>query len=225
MMCLAALPPQFAHVKYDYFDGLVVVWLIIGLFLGRRRGMSQELLRTIQWVAIVIVAGLFYRQGSMLVHEYCQFGLLWSNIFAYVLIAFGVHMIYMWIKHLVGEKLSGTDFFGRWEFYLGMLAGVVRFACMIVALCSLMNARIISKAEMAQTEKMQAASFSDIRFPTYGSIQQAVLFNSFTGGLIESNLQSVLIGPVAPVQGKKGPSLANQKNQTIDEILDGGKKK
>jgi uncharacterized membrane protein required for colicin V production len=223
-MCLAALPTQFIKVKADYFDAIVAVWLIIGLFRGRKRGMSQELLPTVQWVAIVIVAGLLYRPLAVLVHEYCQFGQLWSNIAAYVLILFGVHLIYMALKSAIGEKLSGTDLFGSWEYYLGMVAGVVRFACMILVLMALMNAHIVSSAEKARIEKLQADSFSDIRFPTYGSVQQAVLFDSFSGGLVESNLQPVLIYSTAAPVSKKKESLARQKNELIDEVLEGGKK-
>ncbi|MGA2175844.1 MAG: CvpA family protein [Verrucomicrobiota bacterium] len=223
-MCLAALPPQLARVKFDYFDIIVVVWLIIGLLRGRKRGMSQELLPVLQWVAIVVVAGMYYRPVSVQVRQYCQFDLLWSNIFAYILIGFGVHLVYLFLKHLFGEKLSGTDLFGRWEYYLGMVAGTVRFACMMLVVIALMHARIISKAEMAQTEKMQATNFSDIRFPTYGSIQQSVLFESFTGSLIESNLQSILIYPITPAQAQKRETLAHQKEQLLNEVMGGGKK-
>ena len=113
---------------------------------------------------------------------------LWCNIFAYLLIGFGVHLVYLWIKHLIHQKLIGSDMFGRAEYYFGMIAGVVRFACMLIMVCALMNARIITKAERAKTEKVQSDAYSDIRFPTYGSIQQAVLFESFTGTLIETNL-------------------------------------
>jgi uncharacterized membrane protein required for colicin V production len=224
MMSLAAWVPQLNRLRYDYFDGIFAVWLILGLFWGRKRGMSQELLPTLQWLAIVVVAGIFYRPFSLLVHQYAEFQVLWSNIFAYILIGFGVHLVYLVIKHLVGEKLTGTDFFGRGEYYLGMMAGMVRCGCILVALMALANARFITKAERAHTEKVQSDNFSDIRFPTFGSIQQSMLFDSFTGGLVESNLQAVLIYPVT-TSGKPENAVTHKQRQEqlMNDIL-GGKK-
>jgi uncharacterized membrane protein required for colicin V production len=219
MTCVVTLPAWLAHLKYNYFDGFVIVWLIIGLFWGRRKGMSQELLPTLQWIGIVVVAGLFYRSLSDWVRQHAGFEVLWSNIFAYLLIAFGVHLIYLCCKHLFNEKLVGTDLFGRAEYYLGMLSGMVRCACMLVAALALMNSRIITKAERAQTEKMQSENFSDIRFPTYGSVQQAILFDSLTGSLVETNLQAILIYPAPPGKPKNVMTRAKQQEQDIDMIL------
>jgi len=224
-MQMAAFLPGLNRLNVNYVDLLVAVWLIIGLMYGRKRGMTQELLPTIQWIAIVVVAGLFYRQLSLLIHQYARFEPLWSNIFAYLLIAFGIHLVYLWIKHLIHQKLIGSDMFGRAEYYFGMIAGVVRFACMLIMVCALMNARIITKAERAKTEKAQADAYSDIRFPTYGSIQQSVLFESFTGTLIETNLNLVLIASVVPkAPAPKVETLKQQQERLVNEILSGGKK-
>ena len=67
MICAVALSAWLTRLKYDYFDAFVVVWLIIGLLWGRKRGMSQELLPTLQWIGIVVIAGIFYRSLSPLV--------------------------------------------------------------------------------------------------------------------------------------------------------------
>src|SRR6202012_4952568 len=115
---------------------------------------------------------------SQIIKQYAQFEPLWSNIVAYVFIGFGVHLVYLWTKHLIQQKLVGSDLFGRAEYYFGMVAGMIAFACMLIVACALMNSRIYTKAELASTEKAQSDAFSDIRFPTFGSIQQEVLFQS-----------------------------------------------
>jgi uncharacterized membrane protein required for colicin V production len=219
MTSVITLPSWLTHLKYDYFDGFVLVWLIIGLFWGRKRGMSQELLPTLQWIAIVVVAGLFYRSLSVFVRQYAGFEVLWSNIFAYLLIAFAVHLVYLFCKHVFNQKLVGSDLFGRSEYYFGMVSGMVRCACMLLAALALMNARIITKAERAQTEKMQSENFSDIRFPTYGSVQQAVLFDSLTGNLVEADLQAILVYPAAPSQPKNVITRAKQQEHDMDAIF------
>jgi uncharacterized membrane protein required for colicin V production len=223
-MQMAALLPALSRLNVNYVDLIVVVWLIIGLLYGRKRGMTQELLPTIQWVAIVVVAGFFYPPLALIIRQYARFEPLWANIFAYVSIAFAIHLVYLWLKHLINQKLIGTDMFGRMEYYLGMIAGVIRFGCMVIMACALMNSRIITKAELAKTEKLQSDAFSDIRFPTYGSIQQAVLFESCTGNLIETNLSSVLIATALPKPAGKSVSLKQQQEQLINDILDPKKK-
>jgi uncharacterized membrane protein required for colicin V production len=215
---MAALP-AFSGISYGYFDGVVVVWLLIGLFRGRKRGMTQELLPTLQWLAIVILAGLFYLPFSAAIFQNTSgaFNHLWSNVTAYVLIAFGINLFFIWIKQAIGEKLTGSDSFGRNEYYLGMVAGLLRFACMIVVLCALMHSRVYTQAELAETEKMQKKSFEDIRFPTYGSIQHAVLAESYTGRLIQANLYRFLIASVSA--GKPAETIAQKRQETINAIL------
>jgi uncharacterized membrane protein required for colicin V production len=220
---MAALP-AFSGISFGYFDGVVVVWLLIGIFRGRKRGMTQELLPTLQWLAIVILAGLFYLPFSGVIFQNTAGALkqLWSNITAYVLIAFAIHLFFLWIKQSIGEKLAGSDLFGRNEYYLGMMAGLLRFACMIVVLCALMNSRVYTQAELAETEKMQKKNFEDIRFPTYGSIQHAILTESYAGRLIEGNLHCVLIASVSP--GKPAKTIAQKRQDTINAILGPPKK-
>jgi len=220
MMLVTVLPPKVAYGKFNYFDVFVIVWLLIGLLRGRKRGLSQELLPTLQWLGIVIVGGMFYWTLSPQVHQYAQLSALWSNIWAYLLIALGIHLIYLWFKQMLATKLVEKDPFGRAEFYVGMMAGVVRFGCMLLAAMCLMNSRVVTATELAQTEKFQEAWFSDIRFPTYGEFQQDVLFKSFTGNLVESNLKSILIVSInSPAPAKKGDTIAQKKNQEIDDIL------
>jgi hypothetical protein len=128
----------------------------------------------------------------------------------------------MWIKQLIGEKLTGSDLFGRSEYYLGMMAGLVRFACMIIVLIALMHSRVYTRAELAETEKFQKKSFEDIRFPTYGTIQHAVLAESYTGRLIQANLYPVLIASIPT--GRPGETIAQKSQETINEILGAQKK-
>jgi hypothetical protein len=219
MMFLAALPPLLATARFNYFDIFAILWLIIGLFRGRKQGMSQEVLPFLQWLGIVAAGGLLYWPFSSLVHRYTLFGTLWSCITAYLLIAGGVHLIYLWLKQMMAEKLVETDPFGRWEFYLGMMAGVGRFACILLAGMALMNAHITTAAELAQTEHFQADNFSGVRFPTYGQFQQDVLFKSFTGTFVEAKLRPVLIASINMGAAPKKQSMAQTKNQTLDDII------
>jgi hypothetical protein len=180
--------------------------------------MSQELLPLLQWIGIITVAGFFYLPFGLVIHHNTYFSVLWSNVTAYLLIAAGVHLIYMWFKQMFAVRLVEENLFGRAEFYLGMTAGAVRFACMILAGVSLMNSRVVPDAELAKTEKFQKENFSDIRFPTYGGFQQDVLFKSFSGNLIRSNLQSVLIATVTNAPSPQVATNVPKNNKMLADI-------
>jgi hypothetical protein len=148
--------------------------------------------------------------------------MLWANITAYVLIGFAINLVFIWIKEGIGEKLTGSDYFGRNEYYLGMLAGLVHFACIIIALVSLMHSRVYTPAELADIEKFQKKNFEDIRFPTYPSVQFAVLSESFTGRSIVNYLHPVLIE--STYARKPVESFAKKQNDAINDILGQPKK-
>jgi hypothetical protein len=219
-----AVLPAFSGTSFNYFDGVVAVWLFLGILRGRKRGMTQEFFPTLQWLAIVILAGLFYLPFSIFIFQNTNgtFSHLWSSVTAYVLIAFGIHIIFLWLKQALGEKLTGCDLFGRAEYYLGMLAGLLSFACIIIVLCALMHSRLYTQAELAEDEKMQKKNFEAVRFPTYMAIQHAVNATSFTGQWIESNLNRLLIVPVAP--GKPTETIAKKREDTINAIIGPPKK-
>jgi len=187
--------------------------------------MSQELLPLFQWVGIVIAAGLLYNPLSPIVKQYTQFNLLWSNITAYLLVALCVHMVYRFLKRLLEESLMEKDVFGGGEFYFGMAAGVMRFACMLVVGIALMNSRIITAGELAANEKFQKENFEAIRFPTYGQVQQEILFRCLTGKLIEDHLHPVLIASLHGPGAKASETIAQKNNKMLDDIIGGEHKR
>ena len=222
-MCMAALP-AFGGISYNYVDGIIIVWLIVGIILGRKHGMTQELLPTLKWLAIVVLAGLFYLPLSVVIFKNTAgaFSHLWADITAYFVIAFAINLVFIWIKEAIGEKLTGSDYFGRNEYYLGMLAGLIRYACIVVVLCAIMHSRVYTVAELADIEKAQKKSFEDIRFPTYPSVQYAILTESYTGRLIVDHLHPLLIASSGPT--KTAETSAKKTQDTINMILGPPKK-
>ncbi len=47
-------------LSLSWFDAVIVIVLMFGLFRGRKNGMSKEILPLFQWLAIIFVSGLFY---------------------------------------------------------------------------------------------------------------------------------------------------------------------
>lgn len=180
----------------NWFDLIVVVWLIIGFFRGRKNGMSQELLPLTQWIAVVVVASLFYRVIAFPLSQRSGLTLLPCVLAAYVFLGCLVYGLLGNLKKKLDDKFQEGDYFGKGEYYLGMASGVIRFTCILICLLAVMNSRIITKAEREATLKMQKQNFEDIRFPTYGEIQNTVLLESSTGNFVRAYLPHFLIAPV-----------------------------
>jgi hypothetical protein len=77
---------------------------------------------------------------------------------------------------------------------------------------------------MAQTEKIQKQNFEGIRFPTYGSIQHAVLFDSYSGRLVKNNLSQILIASTGPDLRAPKETIARKSEESINEIIGSPKK-
>jgi uncharacterized membrane protein required for colicin V production len=181
-----------------WFDAVVVIMVGAGLFVGKKRGMSNELLDVFCWLLIVVVSPLYYKPLAELLSKLASLSLFHSSVICYLAIAIFIKIIFSYIKRAVGEKLVGSDLFGRGEFYLGALAGALRFFCMVIMFVSIINAKFVTKVMVDAQNKAQEAEFGSSFFPTYGKIQGAVLFESTCGKFFREKLEAQLIEPVNP---------------------------
>ena len=205
--------------QLTWFDLLVLALVAFGIFRGRKRGMSEELLDVFQWLLIVVLGAMLYAPLGRVVGRFSGFSPLLSNIFAYVFIALALKLIFSMVKRSVGEKLVHADTFGRFEYYLGMLAGTVRCLCILIFALSFIHAKYISDAERAATAKMQADNFGSISFPTLGSLQQSIFYESYSGQFIKKNLQEQMIKPSHGGAPERGPTPGRRREQDIEAIM------
>ncbi len=183
-------------LNVTWFDAVVVIMLGAGLFIGKKRGMSNELLDVLSWLMMVVVAALYYKPLADLLAKTASLSLYWASIMCYVGIAIVIKIIFSYVKRAVGEKLVGSDLFGRGEFYLGALAGALRFFCMVLMFVAILNAKFVTKAMVTAQNKAQEAEFGSAFFPTMGKIQGDVLFESTCGQFFREKLEAQLIEPV-----------------------------
>ena len=208
-----------SHFQLTLFDLLVLGLIGYGVFRGRKRGMSEELLDVFQWLLIVVLGALIYSPLGKLVSRTAGFSLLLSNIIGYVLIALVIKLIFSMIKRNVGEKLVHADTFGRFEYYLGMIAGTVRCLCILIFALSFLHAKYISDAERAATAKMQQDNFGSISFPTLGSLQQTIFYESYSGKFIKKNLQAQMIKPTGAAGPAPSDTIGRRRERAIEEIM------
>jgi uncharacterized membrane protein required for colicin V production len=189
----------------NWFDVVVVLILGFGLFRGRKNGMSKEILPLFQWLAVILVSGLFYVMGTQLIAKMVKLDPLTSNLMAYAILAAAVFFFFSIIKRTVGLKLFGSNLFGNAEYYLGMPSGLVRYACMVIFALAFLNARHYTAAQIQDSNNYQERWYGAHFFPDLYTVQSQVFEKSFIGPYIRQDLGVLLIEPTASSGAKPEP--------------------
>jgi uncharacterized membrane protein required for colicin V production len=186
-------------VPVNFFDVALLVVLIVGLRQGRKHGMSGELLRLLQWLAVLFGCSFAYQPiGDFLSQWSDLFPPLTAYLTAYVVVAMSILLLFFGIKRAVGERLVGSDIFGHTEFYLGMGSGVIRAICILLFALALLNARAYTAKEVQAELKFQNDVYGSHFFPTFQGVQSSVFQKSLTGPYIQQYLSFLLIKPTHP---------------------------
>lgn len=195
----------------NWFDVFVVLMLFAGYVRGRKNGMSQELLPLFKWIFLIGVCSIAYEPLGLWLAPLLGVGKLFGFVFAYCLVATVVAVLFVALSQSVGEKLKGSDTFGKGEFYLAMPAGIIRFACITLTLLALLNARYYTTAEVKAAQKYQTENYGSNFFPTLSSLQDDVFLRSFLGKQIKEHLSFLLIKPTAPIKTGVAPTPTRRK--------------
>lgn len=207
---LNGLPSQ---ALFGWFDAVALAMLLLGFWRGRKRGMSIEFMAVVQWLGIVGGGAVLYGPVGKLLRATTGFGQLYSFLVAYLMVAVILKTVCALFERTAGEKLTSSEVFGGLEYYLGMIAGVVRFACVTLFFLAILHARLYTDAELKAQEMEQSKNFEGIRFPTLGKLQRQVFQQSFTGRFLHENAPFLLIEATAPT-----PSLDSLKQQREREL-------
>ena len=214
------MKPSDLNLGFNWFDLFVLVMLIVGIFVGRKRGMSLELLAVLQWLVIVFVSALACGTLGKMLADLSGLSPVLTYIAAYLLAALAVKVVFVMIKRMAGEKLVASDVFGNFEYYLGMTAGLVRFACIVLFVLALLNAKQVSKAEVDAQLKSQQEWAGSIYFPPFGVIQRAIFEGSLTGRAVKQYLPDQLINvDSAPGSGVAHEGIGRRREREVNDIM------
>ena len=209
MVMIGAAIPNLAldNLPVNWFDGVVLGMLIIGLFRGRKHGMSKEVLPLLKWVSLVVVCGLWYQTAAQLLVNTAALSRRASCIFGYLLLAFVIFLVFSVLRWLLVYRLAGNNLFGSGEYYLGMLSGMIRFACMLLAGLALLNAPFYTAADITKHDAYVKRWFGGglyrgDYFPSLQTVQEQVFTKSFTGPYIKDYLGPLLIETAPPLAAK-----------------------
>ena len=203
------------NLPFNWFDIAVVILLVVGIRSGRKHGMSQEVMFMLNWVALVLVCGIAYEPLGLWLAVTVGMGKLLAYVLAYALTAGAVALVFVFLKRVIGERLKGSDMFGKAEYYLAMPAGMLRFACIIVAFLALLNARLYQTYEIKAMTKFQDDNYGSQFFPTLQSVQSDVLEQSLVGSQAKKHLSFLLIKPTAPLAPGAATQQVKRKEFTL----------
>lgn len=214
---------SFQDFTFSWFDPIVFIVLVVGLVHGRKRGMSGELVDLLAALLLVTIPALYYEPLAKLINKHLHLTLFWSNLLAYGAIAAVILGAFGFLKGKMGDKLVSKDMFGRFEYYLGMLAGLVRYACYLTVLISIVHARYVSPGVVEAERKKQEEAIGATVF-SYGKIQMDVLYKSIVGSFVRENLgdsevrllimPAVYTGKATEASGEKA-----WKGKTLDDVV------
>ena len=205
----------------SWVDLLVAIVLLWGIRCGRKRGMSEEILSLGQWLVILVVAAFGYPLMGGMLAQTGLVGLLWANLICYLGLAVLVKLAFSGLRKSVGEKLLQSEVFGGGEYYLGMMAGGVRYVCIVLVCFSLLHAREFTRQDRASSVAWQKEHLGSELFPTMVDLQDEVFTRSWAGQVASDYLSVVLIRPASKNQASiRDHRRVNARERAWQEILE-----
>ena len=203
----------YQSLSFNWFDVALVALLAFGFWRGRKRGMSRECLPVTFWICVVAAGAFGYQPlGDQFLHADWVKSAYGRNFVdraevymsSYGLCAFGVYLIFAILNRAFKAKLEGSNAFGGSEYYLGILAGIVRYACIVLVALALAHAPFYSAAEIAASKitKQELLGSRGVKglendtgdyIPDFSEIQDSIFKGSLIGPFIRDNLSMLLI--------------------------------
>ncbi len=179
-----------------WFDLVAVALIFVGVFHGRKNGMSQELFNTMKWLALLTLCPMLYHPVGRLLLKFIPIKAMYGYIAGYVIVGAVLATILVTVRKKVKDKMSGSDVFGRAEFPLGMLAGAFQYMCILTMGIALFNAKYLDEEALKRQEKLQRDAMGEKFFPTTGSLHKDVLHTSIAGQTVRKYLANQMVQPV-----------------------------
>lgn len=198
-----------ANPPFNLFDLLLAIVLVGGIVQGRKHGISLELLSLAKWLTLILLCAVLYQPAGALMVTAGFFDLLSCYLLAYLGIALLIFLSFSILERRLVPKLTGSDIFGRGEYFLGMGSGMLRVGCILLVGLALLNSREFSPAEVRALERYQEENYGSNIFPGLHSLQVAVFEHSLTGGWIKRQLSFLLINPTSANQKQPKPEAQN----------------
>src|SRR4051812_32596464 len=108
---LSSVNSLLGALPISWVDFITLIILGIGFVRGRKRGLSEELLDTTQWLLIVVVGAFLYHTLAGLVRQGPVLSVATCCIISYIVIALLLKILFSFFKRHFGQKLVESDIF------------------------------------------------------------------------------------------------------------------
>ncbi len=204
---------------FGWFDGVMIILIIIGLLRGKKRGMSAEFLDLIQWLIIIAGGGALNQPLGTMLAQASGMKLNIAALLVYVGFAILMKTIFIMFKGGIGKKLAGSELFGGMEYYLGMFAGMVRYACMGLAVVAMVNAWDITDVQVNDALASQKKELGKVYFPPPVAIQYSLCKESFVGTFVKHHLPTLLVTSSPLTSTPKQENIGQKLQNDLDDIV------
>jgi uncharacterized membrane protein required for colicin V production len=208
-------------IGIGWIDLMIATVVVVGIIRGRKRGMSEELLDVLKWLLILATGSFCYGPLGVYLSSSTMFSHLAAYVASYLAIIIFFNLIFSFIRRKIGGKVIGSDVFGNAEYYLGMGAGGIRYACMTLVVMALLHARYYSPADVQAELKSQLDSYGSDFFPSVYKMQRAVFEKSFAGRATQNYLPTLLIKSTPPEEkGLGNARIIKAREREVYEVLE-----
>ena len=208
---IAAATQNIASGKlwFNWFDVTLVLVILFGYWRGRKNGMTKEFVPVTLWLTMVIAGAFGYELlGDLLIKQgvvKSVFGKHFNEqtaayVSSYLIIVVLVFVVFSLFKRRLNTKLEGSNVFGSSEYYLGMVCGMLRYACILIFALALLNAPYYSLADKIAAEKFNnrwfgggLSGYNGDFFPTVSELQTSVFKDSLSGPFLKDNLSVLFV--------------------------------
>ncbi len=182
-------------LSFRWFDLVAVALIFVGVFHGRKNGMSQELFNTLKWLVMLSVAPLLYHPLGKFLLKFVPLKAMYVYVGAFIIIAVILKGVLMTVRKKIKDKMSGSDVFGSAEYPLGMLAGGFQYSCLLVMIVACLNAKYVDEEALKRQDQFQRDAMGEKFIPTPANLHKDAM-TSIAGVTIKKYFKYQLIEPV-----------------------------
>ena len=124
---------QSAPASFNWYDVVVAVALLYGVWTGVRMGLFGEILRVIGMIAMIVAALHFYTPAGNWLRSMTRMAEEPAKLTAFVAIALAVYLIALAVRNFVTARVKRFKFWALIDNLGGAVAGLVRMTVVMAA--------------------------------------------------------------------------------------------
>lgn len=174
------ITPLLAALRLNMFDALVLGALGWGVYQGKQQGAASTHVSVVQWMLIGFGGGAMGNLfgsflSSILGSPY------WSQLIGYFVWIFIIMIVFAFLNSKGMGEWKNSDWFGRLEYPLGILGGLIKYFCIILTVMSILNAKHYTPAMIKADRDWQIEEFGSTLFPSLTMLNNMIFNTSFSG--------------------------------------------